>query len=271
MTAHAIPGAATAAMDRDPISSAETVRVFWAPGCTSCLRTKEFLTKQGVVYEAINAASDPGAKEAMAALGARSVPVVAVGERFIYPQRLEDLIAFLGLEAKVEERLPPEELVRRIRILLPAAQRYIRQIPGEVLDVKFRNSVRLLRGIAHHVFRIVEAFVEAMEEGVPLTNELIMDATELVRPGDDVVGYGGRVIARFEAWWAAHADKSCGGDMDTYFGRASVHEVLERTTWHSAQHVRQLLFVLDTLHIAPDQPLTAADLAGLPLPEKAWE
>jgi glutaredoxin len=253
------------------LATQEKIRVFWAPGCTSCLRTKEFLTRQGVAYEAINAASDPGAQEAMQALGARSVPVVAVGERFIYPQKLSDIVEFLGLDAEVEERLAPEELVRRIGIVLPAAQRYIAQIPDAVLDVKFRNSVRLLRGIAHHVFRIVEAFVDAMEDGVELTNELIMDATELVQPGDDVIAYGDVVRARFGVWWAAYPDKACAAEMDTYFGRASVHEVLERTAWHSTQHVRQLMLVLDTLGIKPDRPLMAADLQGLPLPEKVWE
>jgi len=253
------------------LQTSERVRVFWAPGCTSCLRTKEFLTRQGVDYESINAASDPGAAEAMQALGARSVPVVAVGDRFIYPQKLSDIVEFLGLDAEAPERLGPEELVRRLGIVLPAARRYIRQIPDAVLDVKFRNSVRLLRGIAHHVFRIVEAFVESVEGQVELTNELIMDETERVRPGDDVLSYGERVIARFDAWWKAYPDKSCVSEMDTYFGRASVHEVLERTAWHSTQHVRQLLLVLETLGIPPDGPLVPADLEGLPLPEKVWE
>ena len=253
------------------LATAEKIRVFWAPGCTSCLRTKEFLTRNGVEYEAINAATDPGAVEAMAKLGARSVPVVAVGDRFIYPQKLSDIIDFLGLDVQVEQRLAPDELVRRIRIVLPAGLAATEQIPAAVLDVKFRNSVRLLRGIAHHVFRIVEAFVDAMEERVELTNELIMEATELVRPGDDVVTYGRQVLDRFNRWWDAYADKSCTAEMDTYFGRASVHEVLERTAWHSMQHVRQLLLVLDTLHIPARAPLTAADLAGLPLPEKVWE
>lgn len=253
------------------LATDEGIRVFWAPGCTSCLRTKEFLTRRGVPFEAINAASDPGAQEAMRALGARSVPVLAVGERFIYPQRVEDIVAFLGLEGDEVRRLSPEELASRIRVILPAAQRYIRQIPDAVLDVKFRNSVRLLRGIAHHVFRIVEAHVEAAEQDIELTSELIMDETEKVRPGDDVLGYGDAVIARFEAWWAANPDRACRGQMETYFGRAGAHEVLERTAWHSAQHVRQLLYVLEVLGIAADRPLTAADLDGLPLPEKSWE
>lgn len=247
------------------------IRVFWAPGCTSCLRTKEFLTQHGVDYVAINAASDAGAKEALMSLGARSVPVIAVGDRWIYPQKLDDVIRFLGMKVKLAERLPPTELVRRIRIILPAACRYIRQIPDDVLDAKFRNSVRPLRGIAHHVFCIVEAHIEASTLGIELSNELIMDATEEVRPGDDVAGYGERVIARFGEWWARHPDKDCTREMDTYFGRASEHEVLERTTWHAAQHTRQLLLVLETLDIPPDVPLRAEDLAGLPLPRKVWE
>ncbi len=43
------------------------------------------------------------------------------------------------------------------------------------------------------------------------------------------------------------------------------------TTWHAAQHVRQVMMVLDGPDIAPERPLTAADLAGLPLPEQVWD
>jgi arsenate reductase-like glutaredoxin family protein len=40
-------------------SAAERVRVFWQPGCSSCLRAKEFLTKNGVDYESINVHGNP--------------------------------------------------------------------------------------------------------------------------------------------------------------------------------------------------------------------
>jgi len=247
------------------------IRVFWAPGCTSCLRTKEFLTRHGVDYLAINAAGDPGAKEAMAALGARSVPVVARGEEWIYSQKLEDVIAFLRMDVKLEGRLPAAELARRIPIILRAGQRYVRQIPDDVLDRRFRDSVRILRGIAHHVFRIVEAHIEADERRIELSNELIMDETENVRPGDDVAAYADRVIARFEAWWVAHPDKAQAREMDTYFGRVPAHEVLERTTWHAAQHVRQLMLVVQSEGIAIDRLIGAEVLGGLPMPERVWE
>jgi glutaredoxin len=253
------------------LATAEKIRVFWAPGCTSCLRTKEFLTRHGVEFESINAAEGVDAMKEMARLGARSVPIVAVGDRFVYAQTLTDVAEFLKMDVVVEGRLPPPELVRRMDIVLVAALRYIPQIPDAVLDVRFRNSVRLLRGIAHHVFRIPDAFIDAVRTGQELSNELIMDATEAVRPGDDVVTYGLEVRKRFDDWWRGYPDKHCSAQMDTYFGRCSLHEVLERTVWHSTQHVRQLLLVLDTLGIAPDGPLTAADLAGLPLPEKVWE
>lgn len=35
------------------------IKVFWQPGCSSCLRTKEFLQKNGVVFESVNVAADP--------------------------------------------------------------------------------------------------------------------------------------------------------------------------------------------------------------------
>jgi hypothetical protein len=31
------------------------------------------------------------------------------------------------------------------------------------------------------------------------------------------------------------------------------------------------MMFLDMLNIAPDRPLTPADLAGLPLPERVWD
>jgi glutaredoxin len=55
-------------------AAAERVRVFWQPGCTSCLRTKEFLTRAGVDYESINVHGNAQAMAELAKLGARSVP-----------------------------------------------------------------------------------------------------------------------------------------------------------------------------------------------------
>jgi len=50
-----------------------------------------------------------------------------------------------------------------------------------------------------------------------------------------------------------------------------MHQLFERSTWHSAQHTRQLTAVLERFGIEPNGRLSAEDLAGLPLPEGLWE
>lgn len=246
--------------------------MFWQPGCTSCLRTKEFLSRNGVDYESINVHGNPAGMEQLRGLGARSVPVVARGGKFVFAQTLTDVIRFLNLDVRLQEQLSPEELVGKIRIVLPAAARYLQQIPAEWLDKPFRNRNRPIRSLGHHVFRIVEAFLEAARDGRELSYELIMrEAAPELRSGPDLARYGADVLAQFEAWWAKCADRAGESMMDTYFGRHPMRVVLERSAWHPAQHTRQLLLILDTLNIEPEGRLTAADFAGLPLPEGAWD
>jgi len=253
-------------------TAAERIRVFWQPGCTSCLKTKEFLTENGVDFESINVHGNPAGMEELRRLGARSVPVVARGDRFVFAQTLADVVKFLDLNVRLHERLEPEALVEKIRVVLPAAGRYVRQIPADWLERPFRNRDRPIRVLGYHVHRIVEAFVESALDRRKLTYERIMTepGTE-VRSGDDVARYGENVLARFEKWWKDCPDRSCRAMMDTYFGRHSMHVVLERTAWHPAQHARQLMLILETLGIEPDGRLIAEDLAGLPLPSKPWD
>lgn len=250
----------------------ERIRVFWQPGCTSCLKTKEFLAENGVEFESINVHGNPAGMRELQRLGARSVPVVARGDEFVFAQTLADVVEFLGLKVRLHERLSPGELVDKIRIVLPAAGRYVRQIPAGWLERPFRNRDRPIRVLGHHVFRIVEAFVESAEDGRELTYDRIMEEPgPAVRSGEDVARYGAQVLARFERWWSNCSDRSCRRTMRTYFGKHSVHVVLERTAWHPAQHTRQLMLVLESLGIEPDGRLTAADFAGLPLPSKPWD
>ncbi|MBE0624382.1 MAG: DinB family protein [Burkholderiales bacterium] len=251
--------------------ASERVKVYWQPGCTSCLRTKEFLTRQGVDYESINVQGNSAGMDELRSLGARSVPVVSRGERYVYAQTLTDVVRFLELQIKLHEPLSPAELVRKLDLVLTAAARYLRQIPDDRLALPFRNRNRPIRSLGCHVFRILEAFLEVAPAG-PLSYERIM-AEPAAQPGtgEDIARYGEGVLARFKQWWAGYADQSCTTEMDTYFGRHTLHAVLERSVWHPAQHTRQLMLILDDLGIEPDRRLTADDLAGLPLPEQAWD
>jgi hypothetical protein len=83
--------------------------------------------------------------------------------------------------------------------------------------------------------------------------------------------YGQRVIDRLNAWWKNANDPLLEKKIKTYYGVQAAHDVFERTTWHSAQHCRQLAVVLERFGIKPERPLTAEQLKGLPLPEGLWE
>jgi glutaredoxin len=253
------------------VSNPPPVRVFWAPGCTSCLRTKEFLTRRGVAFESVNVAAQPTAMQELAALGARSIPVVSRGADWVYAQSLNDVTGFLGIAAAEGARLSPAALAQRVNIILPKAMGFVGQMSDEVLDGPFRDSWAPPRGLAHHVFRIVEAFLEAVQIPCELGYDQIMEGTHEVVAGQDVAGYGQQVLERFNLWWAGAKGGDFGVAMDTYYGPQTLHEVLERTTWHSAQHARQLMVVIESLGRAVVEPLSAADLADLPLPEKAWD
>ena len=223
---------------------------------------------------AVDVQNDPQGRERLLALGVRNVPVVARGDQFVFGQNLEDVAEFVGLQGTGHTPLPPRELIRKWVLVLRAAQRYVRQMPSERMsELAIDNRKRSIRLLSYHVFRIAEAFLETVVDGaeyaVQLANVPPKDGTFMT--GEEIARYGDEVIARLEKWWAGLADKSCQQKLKTYYGMQSMHQLFERTTWHSAQHARQLAAVLERFGIEPNGRLTADDLAGLPLPERLWE
>ena len=93
--------------------------VYWQPGCTSCLRTKELLRSHGVEFESINVRETPRALETLAALGARSVPVVVRGRDFVLGQDIDEVARFVGIVIE-RERLPRTTLVELTSCFLPS-------------------------------------------------------------------------------------------------------------------------------------------------------
>ncbi len=200
--------------------------------------------------------------------------MVALGEQYVFAQNLEDVAEFVGLQGTGHTPLPPHELITKWLAVLSAVQRHIRQVPTAKLSERvIDNRDRSIRLMGHHVFRIAEAFLEAMEEGVEysaqLANQAPADGT--FSSGAEIAAYGDAVAKRLDLWWDALPDKSCQEKLKTFFGLQPVHMLFERSTWHSAQHARQLAAVLERFGIEPIGRLTKDDLAGLPLPEGLWE
>ncbi len=59
--------------------------------------------------------------------------------------------------------------------------------------------------------------------------------------------------------------------INVYYGRQPVHGVLERSTWHSAQHIRQLALVLDEFGERGSAELRPDAYNGLPMPAGVWQ
>ncbi|MCY4502530.1 MAG: DinB family protein [Alphaproteobacteria bacterium] len=178
-------------------------------------------------------------------------------------------MAFLGLDEDVGPELTMQQLAAKLDMVLAAAARYVAQVPDDRLGDKLPGRDRAYRVLFHHIFNIADSTVAAIESGRPVNYE---DLTALP-PDDmqtvaDIVAYGEGVRARVARWWESGSKPD---PVDTYYGSHSLHEVFERTTWHPAQHVRQLMLIHEMLGIETDGPLGAEDFRGLPLPEQVWD
>lgn len=248
------------------------LKVYWRPGCSSCVKVKEFLSQQGVPFESIDVSARPEAMNELLELGVKSVPVVSRGREYVFAQALEDVSKFIGRSVEFK-RLPPEELMRKWLHVLRAAQRHALQIPPERLNQRATpGRDRSIRTLAYHIYQIPDAFLQAIENGVPnLAQVYDVPPPAEVKTGKDIAAFGARIEKKLQAWWSALPDKSCRQKVHTYYGDRPMHELLERCTWHSAQHARQIISVLEGFGVKVDGPLTAADYAGLPLPKGMWE
>ena len=225
-------------------------------------------------FIAVDVLNDREGLERLLELGVRKVPVVARGGQFVFGQNLETVAAFVGVRGTGHVPLPPEVLIKTWINILRAAQRYVRQMPVERMNERaIESRDRTVRILSHHLFRIAEAFLESAIDGVEYTIGLadLEPQAGTCTTRDEIANYGDGVIQRLQDWGKNLPDRSCRQIVHTFYGPQTVHELLERSTWHSAQHARQLMYVLEREGINPDGPLIEKDLAGLPLPDGLFE
>jgi glutaredoxin len=251
----------------------DELRAYWQPGCTSCLRMKEFLTRHGVPFVSINVLADKDGLAELAELGIRSVPIVRRGRDWANGQVLKDVARVAGIAWGGAKMLAPAELAARLVAIQTAAQRLFAQIPDDRISDMLPNRPRSYAQLAYHIFNIADAFLEHEAQGLPLKE----GAYNRVPPPEmktktQVIEYGQNVLDAFRTWWNTYGQTTdFGRKADVYYGEVDLHHFLERTAWHSAQHVRQMIMVLGFLGIAPDDPPRQETFDGLPMPEKVWD
>ncbi|QIE56620.1 hypothetical protein G5B40_14960 [Pikeienuella piscinae] len=250
----------------------DKISVYWQTGCTSCLRTKEFLTEHGIEFRSRNVLEDDAALDELARFGLRQVPIVVRGDEWANGQILRDVAKLCGIPWGQDKILPPDELRRRIDTIIDVTRANTLKLPQSEMRTNLPNRPRSHADLVYHIFNIVDAFVE-QEEGAPLVYESYyrLPPAAMQTP-EGLCEYGDRVAERFDDWFArdgATADWSA--RVEVYYGKQSRHDFLERTTWHSGQHARQLIWVLERLEIEPAERFAPDAFAGLPIPTNVWD
>ncbi len=243
--------------------------VYWQPGCTSCLRIKEFLGAHGVAFESVNVREDSAAMTRLASLGARSVPVVVRGNDFVHGQDLATVARFVGIDF-APARLAIPVLVARLLALLDSCAALAEQLPADALHLKLPGRERTHLDLAYHVSQVVVAFLDAALGGRLTYEHFERKPPEQLTTTADVARQIRSVTQALAVWWGANQSR-LPAVLDTYYGYQPLHAVLERTTWHVAQHARQLERLLELRGVQPLPRLEPALLTGLPLPGDVWD
>jgi glutaredoxin len=251
----------------------EPIRVFWMPGCSACVKAKEFLSGLGVPFEAVNVLDDAQGAADLTRLGARSLPVVARGDTFVFAQSLDQVAEFVGRKYAAKDRLPPDELVRRWSELLAAARALTLQIPPDRLGhCPIPNRRRDLRELSYHIFQIPDVFVRNVAgEFEDWAHHVNLPVPDDVRTTDDIARFADKATKSMTDWWDELVDRDCLWTVATHYGKRPGWELLERQTWHSAQHTRQLQAVLEGFGVRLTRGVAPELYDRLPMPATLWE
>jgi hypothetical protein len=199
-----------------------------------------------------------------------AVPAVIVGDRAAHGWNPPAYAAVLGVAYTAAAQLSPAVLAARLDVILGAAEALLARVPDERMDDRPPERDRTVRDLGYHVFRLSLAFIEAMDSG-RLPKSWLGDAAPAdMRESRAVASYGALARGRLAGWFESTPASEYARMLDVYYGPQSGHDLLERTVWHAAQHLRQLYVLAERLGVTPAQALPVAALEGLPLPAALW-
>ena len=217
----------------------------------------------------MNVLEDPAGLAELQSLGARSVPVLSRGTQFTFAQSTKQIVEFLGLNERTGPELSTDELAARVDKYMGAALELIPLMPADRLGIHVPGRPRSYRTLAFHLFRVVAAFLDA-NQGESLEQAAFREEPAADADTATLVAYGESVRERFKDWWA-QGDTAPTMALPTYYGAQSLHELMERTTWHCGQHVRQYMMLLEKEGVTHPAPLKPPDFTKLPFPQNVWD
>jgi len=198
------------------------------------------------------------------------VPAVAVADRAVHGWNPQGYAELLGVPYKAAAQLTPPELAARIDRILEIAQALLGCFDTAQLDIVPPERKRTIRDLGYHVFRVGLSFIDAMDQGRLPETWFDERAPQGMDDGGDVARWGALVRGRIAGWFEGAGPEEFERVVDVYYGPQGAHDLLERTTWHCGQHLRQLYVLAERLNIAPPAPLSPELFRELPIPDAIW-
>ena len=221
-----------------------------------------------MAFEGFDVEAEPARRADLERVGVSRVPATIVGDRVVHGWNPKALAELVGAPYQEAGKLSPAELAERMDLVLSATQRAMRQVPREHLAMKYPGRDRTVRQLGFHVFRVAASFADTREQGQLLGAWFEENPPAEMADGDAVARYGETVRTRLRAYFTRPG--WCDGLVSTYYGPQSAPDFMERTTWHAAQHLRQIYWFLDRMGVRANAPPTDGDLEGLPFPHEVW-
>ena len=218
----------------------------------------------------MNVEANPAALHELADGGLPLVPAVALGGDVVRGWNPRGCAALLGVDYEPAAPVPPSELGMMIERILAATERLIAAVPDERMEYRAPECDRTIRDLAYHIFSLALAFADGMDMGRVREEWLRARAPAELRDGRAIARYGALVRGRVGGWLEGAAPREFARTIAADAGPLSGHDWLERTTWHAAQHLRQLHALVEALGLPPGELLPSADFARLPLPASLW-
>ncbi|WP_099038229.1 glutaredoxin domain-containing protein [Mycobacterium neglectum] len=246
-----------------------SVELYWMPGCSSCLRMKEFVEQSGIGYVAINVDTEPERAAKLTSQGLR-VPAACVGDKCVNGVNLASVASLIGVDYSPPEMLSPAELMVRYRRVIQALCDLIDQIPPEHAGFTLPGRDRDIVTLAGHAGCVMRYFLGKYDDDD--FDGFFDDLEPGHRDAPRLVEFARETFHRTEVWWHDDGhDDPLDRVAPLYWGSRTLAEGFEREVWHTAQHTRQLAYMLEQIGVNPRGALTPEDLAGLPLPNRIFD
>ena len=183
------------------------ISVYWKPGCSSCLKTKEYVEELGLEFESVNVLEDEAGFQEVLNSGLRSIPAVRLKDRYVYSQNLNDVANLLGV-AHRQAALTPAQLLDRWDAILEKVPRLVEKFSEEELakDV-IPNRKRTVKELFVHIGQIAHAFVEQLENGLIEIKPVHAYVDPSIVTKADVLAHLAARHAEWKAWRRRGEDK----------------------------------------------------------------